>query len=440
MVRTVLPIDARRPSWFLLLLLASHLTTGMADDTTLSDLSTAAAAASSSPSQTVLQSSTATTPQTPQTHTIQIGLLDHKMRPETTEAAVGDFIQFDFYPLNHSVVRAEYGFPCVPYEMTGTDKKGFFSGFRPVDRVLDRPPEYTVQINDTEAIFFYCSAPGSCITYGMVGGINLNSSMSIDKQRTLAMDSAYMLQPGEPFPAESPLPSGNPASSVLPSPSPSTSLSPSVSVSHTSGGLSKGAIAGIVVAAVCAVLFGALLFFCWGRTKSLREAIDRRDGTVRRVSASPNQIMEYSNLHHHVQPHHVHDASHAGYQTPAPPAGHPGSPSSGYGHQHQNSAGTGYLPTNHPAKYTSSTATHPGYHTVSPGSPPPGSMGLNGHPFMHSAAHDPSSRGTPAPGYYETFPHGQAQEQVRERPVEMEAITAVSTVVDTDEVNRASKF
>lgn len=132
-----------------------------------------------------------------QTHTIQVGLLDHKMRPETIDAGIGDTVEFDFYPLNHSVVRAEYGFPCIPYEMTGSNKTGFFSGFRTVGKVLDDPPKYSITINDTDPIFFYCSAPGSCITYGMVGGINLNESMSIDKQRLLAMEASYMLQPGE---------------------------------------------------------------------------------------------------------------------------------------------------------------------------------------------------------------------------------------------------
>jgi len=190
-----------KPVWLSTLLVFLRITSVLAQDAISTEPSTtAAASASSSPSPTTLQSSVSTTATTipePQTHTIQAGLLDHKMRPETTEAAVGDFIEFDFYPLNHSIVRAEYGFPCIPYEMTGSGKTGFFSGFNPVDKVLDKPPKYTVRVNDTEPIFFYCSAPGSCITYGMVGGINLNSSMSIDKQRTLAMDSSYMLQPGE---------------------------------------------------------------------------------------------------------------------------------------------------------------------------------------------------------------------------------------------------
>lgn len=185
--------------WLLLLLTATQSAGVLAQDASPADSSTTTAAtASSSPSPTSLPPSNSASSSASQTHTIQVGLLDHKIRPETTEAAIGDIVEFNFYPLNHSIVRAEYGFPCIPYEMTGSHKTGFFSGFNPVDKVLDNPPKYSVEINDTEPIFFYCSAPGSCTTYGMVGGINMNSSTNIDKQRTLAMDSSYMLQPGKP--------------------------------------------------------------------------------------------------------------------------------------------------------------------------------------------------------------------------------------------------
>jgi hypothetical protein len=44
--------------------------------------------------------------------------------------------EFRFYPQNHSVARAEYEFPCIPYEYTGVSKVGFWSGFHPVDIVL----------------------------------------------------------------------------------------------------------------------------------------------------------------------------------------------------------------------------------------------------------------------------------------------------------------
>lgn len=182
-----------------LLLTAFQITASMAQgSTSIDNPITAATVSASPPDPTSFQLFTSTNTPEPQTHTVRVGLLDHKIRPETTNAAIGDIIEFDFYPLNHSVVRSEYGFPCIPYEMTGTNKKGFFSGFNPVDKVLDSPPKYSLRINDSEPIFFYCSAPGSCITYGMVGGINLNGNMSIDRQRTLAMDSAFMLQPGIP--------------------------------------------------------------------------------------------------------------------------------------------------------------------------------------------------------------------------------------------------
>lgn len=45
--------------------------------------------------------------------------------------------EFQFFPPNHSVARAEYEHPCVPYELTGKDKIGFFSGFMAVGAVLD---------------------------------------------------------------------------------------------------------------------------------------------------------------------------------------------------------------------------------------------------------------------------------------------------------------
>jgi plastocyanin len=106
------------------------------------------------------------------TFTVDVGRADHVFRPDVVQANVGDIIQFNFFPPNHSVVRAEYGYPCIPYEKMVPGKQGFFSGFKPVDAILSSPPTYQVKINDTEPIFFYCSAPGSCIDWQMVGVIN----------------------------------------------------------------------------------------------------------------------------------------------------------------------------------------------------------------------------------------------------------------------------
>lgn len=82
-----------------------------------------------------------------------------------TQANVGDIVEFEFFPTNHSVIRAEYMYPCVPYEMTGKGKKGFYSGSYAVDAVLDNPPKFQLLINDTLPIFYYCGAPGSCINW-----------------------------------------------------------------------------------------------------------------------------------------------------------------------------------------------------------------------------------------------------------------------------------
>ncbi|CAI6337142.1 unnamed protein product [Periconia digitata] len=216
--------------------------------------------------------STSTAP--PQTHTVEVGKADHKFRPDVVQANVGDIIEFAFYPANHSVVRAEYKYPCIPYEKTEASKRGFFSGFQPVDIILDEPPKYSIRVNDTSPIFFYCSAPNSCIGYGMVGVINPNSSVSLTTQRQLAQNSSYMLQPGEPFPIE--------ASSSTPSSIPNSdrsSTDPNVTP-RLGSKLSGGAIAGVVMGCIGVVVLAAMLFFFWGRLKGLRNEADRKASTV----------------------------------------------------------------------------------------------------------------------------------------------------------------
>jgi hypothetical protein len=123
-----------------------------------------------SASGTTLQGATATT-KAAATYTVKVGV-GHQFEPDVIQALPGDVVKFNFMPLNHSVVRAEYKYPCIPYEKTGAGKVGFFSGFQPVTAILDNPPSWSLKINDSDPILFYCSAPGSCINYHMVGIIN----------------------------------------------------------------------------------------------------------------------------------------------------------------------------------------------------------------------------------------------------------------------------
>lgn len=44
-------------------------------------------------------------------------------------------LEFLFYPANHSVIRAPYLHPCIPYEMSGIGRVGFNSGFKPVKAI-----------------------------------------------------------------------------------------------------------------------------------------------------------------------------------------------------------------------------------------------------------------------------------------------------------------
>jgi len=215
------------------------------------------------------------------THTVNVGDGGFFFTPNTTYANAGDVVQFVFYPTNHSVVRAEYQFPCIPYEDTGLGKIGFFSGFEPVIAIIPgKMPTWSVTINDTNPVFYYCSAPDSCISHGMVGVINPNSSVSVQNQYNLALKASYMLQPGEAFPSEqTPIVQSIAPSSTSSTPStPSTSsVTPTASVvtSQNNEGLGGGAIAGIVVGSIAGVLILGCLFFLLGRNWALQGIVKR---------------------------------------------------------------------------------------------------------------------------------------------------------------------
>jgi hypothetical protein len=194
-------------------------------------------------------------------------------------------IEYQFYPTNHSVVRSLFGYPCIPYEDTGADRIGFFSGFMPVDTILPDPPTYTIRVNDTAPIFYYCSAPGSCINYGMVGVINPNGTESVAVQTQLAKNSTFMLQPGEAWPSEETNPFSStssaaptatpspPSSSTSTIPTAAATTSAAASSSHSSSGLSGGGIAGVVIGAAAVALLAAALLFMCGRHSRKNNAL-----------------------------------------------------------------------------------------------------------------------------------------------------------------------
>ncbi|KAK3695100.1 hypothetical protein B0T22DRAFT_93477 [Podospora appendiculata] len=185
---------------------------------------------------------------------IEVGANGFLFTPNTSYAKVGDILRFNFYPGGHTVVRAAFKFPCTPYEYINTLQKGFYSGTSYNPQVISSdPPHFDVTVNDTQPIFFYCSAPNSCDKEHMIGVVNPNATQTFDQQMKYALDTQFQLAPGDPFPSEG----------ATPTPSAS-----STSNSNDNGGgthLSAGAIAGIAIGAAAVVVLTAALIYLCGR-------------------------------------------------------------------------------------------------------------------------------------------------------------------------------
>lgn len=62
-------------------------------------------------------------------HWINVSEKANYFIPNNVNAKPGDKIFFRFWPGGHSVIRAAFGYPCVPYEdIEGNSDEGFYSG------------------------------------------------------------------------------------------------------------------------------------------------------------------------------------------------------------------------------------------------------------------------------------------------------------------------
>ncbi|KAL7268894.1 hypothetical protein RUND412_008463 [Rhizina undulata] len=190
------------------------------------------------------------------THVVSVAKANFQFTPNTINASIGDIIRFEFYPVNHSVVRMDYNSPCVPYGLVNPGYTGWiWSGFMPVAQFLNPAPSWELTIDTLEPQPFYCSAPDACNGEQMVGIINPNASTPIAALIKAASQASYDLSPGESFPTEG---------------TSTSSSSSSSSASNTSHGvtLSTGAIAGIAIGGAAALALFGLLFFFVGRKKA----------------------------------------------------------------------------------------------------------------------------------------------------------------------------
>ncbi|OTB07282.1 hypothetical protein M426DRAFT_9008 [Hypoxylon sp. CI-4A] len=236
--------------------------------------------AQTSVTQAIEPAKTATKSTAVATHTVRVGL-QHDFEPDTIKANPGDTIRFNFYPTNHSVVRAAYKRPCIPWELTQDPTETFFSGPVEQDTLQSPIPSWDLKVNNTDPVFFYCSAPDSCIKWGMVGVINPNKTWTLDVQKAYVENTTFQLSPGEAFPDE--------ASSTTPSGSAPTSTDiPAAEGDSGSKSLSGGAIAGIAIGCVAGVAVIIALVYLIGRKGGIKKGYQRS-----RVSeAAPPQIVE----------------------------------------------------------------------------------------------------------------------------------------------------
>jgi plastocyanin len=121
--------------------------------------------------------------------TVMVGQNGFTFSPDSVVVAQGKSVVFQFYPGDHSVVQGSFDNPCQP-----ANSSGFASGFvnsnsGPASNV------FTVTVNDTNPIWFYCGQVGHC-QGGMVGVINPPSSgQTLAQYRSAAAGSKSSSSP-----------------------------------------------------------------------------------------------------------------------------------------------------------------------------------------------------------------------------------------------------
>ncbi|RDL30787.1 Uncharacterized protein BP5553_10132 [Venustampulla echinocandica] len=138
----------------------------------------------SSSRTTSTESATTTTSSAHGVQTVTVGK-DNALAfsPDSITAAVGSSIEFVFYPPVHSVTQSSFDSPCAPLA-NGT---GFWSGAITTTGDKTNTNVFTLTINDTNPIWFYCATPSHCET-GMAGVINPPSggSETLDQYKAAA--------------------------------------------------------------------------------------------------------------------------------------------------------------------------------------------------------------------------------------------------------------
>jgi len=126
-------------------------------------------------------------------HVVRVGAMNGSLAyfPNNLVAAVGDMVQFQFAPANHTVTQSTFDNPCSPIAQH-SNVTGVFSGYMPVSASAEMSPTYTIKINSTTPMWLYCSQGKHCQN-GMTMVINentkANASRSLSAYQALAKGS-----------------------------------------------------------------------------------------------------------------------------------------------------------------------------------------------------------------------------------------------------------
>lgn len=97
-------------------------------------------------------------------HVVKVGSANGTLAfsPNNIAVPVGDMVQFQFAPANHTVTQSTFDQPCVPINNINSSIAGIFSGFMAVAATATTTPTYTIIVNNTTPVWLYCSQGKHC--------------------------------------------------------------------------------------------------------------------------------------------------------------------------------------------------------------------------------------------------------------------------------------
>lgn len=174
------------------------------------------------------------------TFQVEVGNGGLTFSPNTVTANVGDVVNFVYYPKNHTVTQSSFAAPCQPLA------NGIDSGFQPVAANATQVPSFSMTVNVTTPLWFYCRQTGHCES-GMVFAVNPTQNKTFDAFQATAKASSADGTP--PSNSSSPS-SGSSTTGSSPTDTGSSPSSTTTGSSKSNSAISIGARAGGLLAAV----------------------------------------------------------------------------------------------------------------------------------------------------------------------------------------------